>query len=81
MKITLITACYNSKATLATAIESVLSQKGVEIEYIVVDGGSKDGTVDVIKKYASRPAGTGCPVIKWLSEPDKGNVRCHKQGH
>ena len=41
MKISLITACYNSAATIRTAIESVLSQKGVDVEYIVVDGGSK----------------------------------------
>ena len=75
MKISLITACYNSAKTIKTAMESVLSQKGVELEYIVVDGGSKDGTVDVIKEYASpnvRPTSPGCPVIKWLSEPGKG---------
>ena len=54
MKITLITACYNSAGTIRTAIESVLSQKGVDVEYIVVDGGSSDGTVDVIKEYAAK---------------------------
>ena len=48
MKITLITACYNSAETIGTAMESVLSQKGVDVEHIVVDGGSKDGTVDII---------------------------------
>ena len=53
MKISLITACYNSEATIRTAIESVLSQKGVDIEYIIVDGGSKDGTVDIIKALLS----------------------------
>ena len=41
MKISLITACYNSVETIGTAIESVLSQRGVDVEYIVVDGGSK----------------------------------------
>ena len=50
MKVSLITACYNSAGTIKTAIESVLAQVGVDIEYIVVDGGSKDGTVDVIKE-------------------------------
>ena len=54
MKISLITACYNSEATIGTAIESVLSQKGVDVEYIVVDGGSKDGTVEIIKEYAEK---------------------------
>ena len=47
MKITLITACYNSEATIRTAIESVLSQKGVDVEYIVVDGGSTEGEFGV----------------------------------
>ena len=75
MKISVITACYNSAATIRTAIESVLEQRDVELEYIIVDGGSKDGTVDVIKEFAARPVRPGspvCPVIKWLSEPDKG---------
>ena len=48
MKITLITACYNSAEMIGTTLESVLSQKGVDVEYIVVDGGWKDGTVDII---------------------------------
>ena len=47
MKITLITACFNSEATIRTAIDSVLSQKGVDIEYIVVDGGSTEGEFGV----------------------------------
>ena len=75
MKVSLITACYNSAKTIETAMESVLAQKGVDIEYIIVDGGSKDGTVDIIKEFASRsvrPASPGCLVIKWISEPDRG---------
>lgn len=57
-------------ATLPTAIESVLAQKGVEVEYIVVDGGSKDGTVDVIKEYSTRSTCSTC--FKYISERDKG---------
>ena len=76
MKITLITACYNSVETIGTAIESVLSQKGVEVEYIVVDGGSKDGTVDIIKEYADKTLNsqllTPNFTFRWLSESDKG---------
>ena len=72
MKITLITACYNSEATIGTAIESVLSQKGVDIEYIVVDGGSKDGTVDVIKEYSTRSTCSTRLTFKWISEKDHG---------
>ena len=69
MKISLITACYNSAKTIKTAIDSVLSQKGVEIEYIVVDGGSKDGTVDIIKEYSTRSTRL---TFKWISEKDSG---------
>ena len=69
MKITLITACYNSEKTIRTAIESVLAQRGVDIEYIVVDGGSKDGTVDVIKEYAEKIVPS---AFRWISERDRG---------
>ena len=82
MKITLITACYNSASTIRTAIESVLSQKGVDIEYIVVDGGSKDGTVDIITEYADKTLNSHTTnsnsnsklqlSFRWLSESDKG---------
>ena len=76
MKISLITACYNSVATIRTAIESVLSQKGMDVEYIVVDGGSKDGTVDIIKEYAAKTNDqrltTNDFAFKWLSEKDRG---------
>ena len=76
MKVTLITACYNSEATIRTAIESVLSQKGVDVEYIVVDGGSKDGTVNIIKEYAAKTndqrLATNDFTFRWLSERDRG---------
>ena len=75
MKVSLITACYNSATTIRTAMQSVLKQKGVDIEYIVVDGGSKDGTVDVIRDFEqtlnSQPR-THSFAFKWISEPDKG---------
>ena len=54
MKISLITACYNSAGTIRTAIESVLSQCEVDVEYIVVDGGSSDGTVEILKNYENK---------------------------
>jgi len=76
MKISLITACFNSEATIRTAIDSVLSQKGVDVEYIVVDGGSKDGTVDIIKQYADKSRNTQLTApnftFRWLSERDRG---------
>ena len=75
MKISLITACYNSEATIRTAIDSVLSQKGVDIEYIIVDGGSKDGTVEILKGYEKKflNLSTFQPFnFRWLSEKDSG---------
>ena len=76
MKITLITACYNSAGTIRTAIESVLEQKGVDVEYIVVDGGSKDGTVEIIKECADKTLNsqllTPNFTFRWLSESDQG---------
>lgn len=72
MKISLITACYNSAATIRTAIESVLSQRGVDVEYLIIDGGSTDSTVDIIKEYSTRSARSTRLTFKWLSERDQG---------
>ena len=80
MKISLITACYNSAKTIKTAMESVLAQKGVDIEYIVVDGGSKDGTVDIIKECSTRSACSTRFSFKWISERDKGMYDAIKIG-
>ena len=68
MKLTLITATRNSAKTLPTAIESVLGQKGVDAEYIVIDGASTDGTIDLLKEYEPKFDGR----MRWISEPDKG---------
>ena len=74
MKISVITACYNSVATIRTAMESVWAQRGADVEYIVVDGGSTDGTVDILKEYSTRSTRSTRPNLsfKWLSEPDHG---------
>ena len=76
MKISLITACYNSAATIRTAIESVLGQKGVAVEYVVVDGGSDDGTVDIIKEFADKTLNSQLSTLnftfRWISERDRG---------
>lgn len=68
MKVSLITVCFRSAGVIRSAIESVLSQKGVDVDYIVVDGGSDDGTVEILKEYESKFAGR----MRWISERDEG---------
>jgi glycosyltransferase involved in cell wall biosynthesis len=68
MKISIITVCYNSEKYIRFAIESVLGQTHENIEYIVVDGGSTDKTLDIIKAYEPKFNGR----MRWVSEPDKG---------
>ena len=65
MKITIITVCYNRKATIEKAIKSVLEQDYHDIEYIIVDGNSTDGTKEIIESYRDR-------ISEYISEPDKG---------
>ena len=64
-KVSIITVCFNSAKTIRDTIESVLSQDYPDIEYIVIDGGSNDQTIAIIKEYADRIA-----VI--ISESDRG---------
>ena len=65
-KITVITASYNAKNTIEQTISSVVDQDYPDIEYVIVDGGSTDGTLSIIAEYASSYN------IKWISEPDQG---------
>lgn len=68
MKISLITVCYNSASLLPTALESVLAQRDADYEYLVVDGGSGDGTVELLKAWEPRFGGR----MRWTSERDRG---------
>ncbi len=65
MKISVVTVCYNSVDTIEETMLSVLNQTHPDVEYIIIDGGSTDGTVDIIKKYAEH-------LAYWRSEPDEG---------
>jgi len=65
MKVSIITVVYNGASTIAEAVESVLSQDYPDLEYIVIDGGSKDDTLSILKSYEH-----GISVL--VSEPDKG---------
>ena len=79
MKISIITITYNSAKTLPRALESVRSQKYDEIEHIIVDGASTDGTVELIEAYAQssnlqilKSSNSNSPKVRWISEPDGG---------
>lgn len=63
--VTVLTVVFNGEKVLEGTIQSVLSQSYHPLEYIVLDGGSRDGTVDVIKKYEKH-------LTCWASEPDRG---------
>jgi len=65
MKVSIITVVYNNRKYISGAIESVLSQIYTDIEYIIVDGGSTDGTIEVTNSYKSN-------ISKFISEPDNG---------
>jgi glycosyltransferase involved in cell wall biosynthesis len=67
MKFSIITITYNSEAYLEETIASVLSQEYDDFEYILIDGGSTDGTVDIIRRHAEQDR-----RIRWISEPDEG---------
>lgn len=73
MRITIITVSYNVERTIVRTIESVLEQQTEhEIDYIVVDGGSRDGTVDILKGYERSGRFADNKTFRWLSEKDEG---------
>lgn len=71
----IITITYNSKAYLEETLKSVLGQDFTDFEYLLVDGGSTDGTLEMIEKYSAQD-----PRIRWISEPDKGIADAMNKG-
>lgn len=63
--ISIVTGVLNAATTIERTIQSVIGQTYSNIEYIIIDGGSNDGTIDIIKKYSDH-------ISYWVSEPDKG---------
>ena len=73
MKVSIITVVRNNEATVAHAINSILSQDYPEIEYVVIDGGSEDATVDIIKSYDKK-------INRFISESDEGMYDAMNKG-
>jgi len=71
--ITIITINYNNKEGLENTIKSVITQKNSDYEYIIIDGGSTDGSVEVIKQYEDK-------ITYWVSEPDNGIYNAMNKG-
>jgi glycosyltransferase involved in cell wall biosynthesis len=69
--ISVITPCFNAAGTIGETLESVRAQNYPEVEHIVVDGGSTDGTVPLLER---------APGIRWISEPDRGRVHAANKG-
>ncbi len=65
MKISVITVCFNAADLIEKTIKSVVGQKNADLEYIIIDGGSSDGTTDIIRKYEKN-------ITHWISEKDNG---------
>ena len=73
MKISIITVCFNSQDTIRATINSVLSQSYREVEYIIIDGGSTDNTIKIIKEFSNR-------IDVLVSESDSGIYHAINKG-
>jgi len=71
--VTIVTVCFNAAAHIEQTIKSVLAQSYSQIEYVVIDGGSTDGTLEIIERFSNR-------ITKWISEPDDGIAHAMNKG-
>jgi glycosyltransferase involved in cell wall biosynthesis len=75
MRISIITPVLNKAPYIERCFQSVAGQSYTDFEHIVIDGGSDDGTVELIERYASR-----CGNVKWMSKPDRGQSQAMNRG-
>ena len=81
MKLSIVTINYNNAEGLRKTLASVAAQTYCDIEHIIVDGGSTDGSVDVIKEYEETIHHTPYTIhLLWVSEPDKGIYNAMNKG-
>lgn len=73
-KVTIITVCFNAEKFIERTLKSVLEQTYPNIEYLVIDGASRDGTVDIIKRYRDS-------ITKWVSEKDRNHFDAMNKGY
>ncbi len=85
--VSIITPSYNQAGFIEETIRSVLSQDYPRIEYIIIDGGSNDGSVEIIQRYASQASKLSIPLSglahslsEWVSEPDQGQTDAINKG-
>lgn len=72
--ISIVTPTYNSEQYLEDCIQSIMKQRYKDYEHIVVDGGSSDGTIDILKKYENQYP------LRWISEKDRGMYDAIRKG-
>lgn len=73
--LSIITPVYNGSSDLINCLQNVISEMNSDIEHIIIDGGSLDGTLDILKEYSAR-----YNHIRWISEPDKGQSDAMNKG-
>ncbi len=79
MKLTVITVCFNAAKDLKKTLDSVLTQTFIDFEYLVIDGGSKDNTLDLLETYKPLFAKAG-KMFRYVSESDKGTYDAMNKG-
>jgi glycosyltransferase involved in cell wall biosynthesis len=72
LTVSVVTPCFNAAPHIAATIDSVLSQDYPHIDYLVMDGGSTDGTLDVLRSFGQR--------VRWISQPDRGQADAINNG-